>query len=67
MSVLFSELLIPGWAEGEGAMIGLDAVTGRYGSDQAFSLPCHTSNPESSSLIRAMRSLMPRASAVHVR
>jgi WhiB family redox-sensing transcriptional regulator len=46
MSVLFSDLLIPGWAEGEGAMIGLDAVTGVYGSDQAFTLPCHTSNPE---------------------
>jgi WhiB family redox-sensing transcriptional regulator len=46
MSVLFSELLIPGWAEGEGAMIGLDAVTGVYGSEQEFTLPCHTSNPE---------------------
>lgn len=46
MTVLLSELLVPGWAEGENAMIGLEAVTGIYGSDQAFTLPCHTSDPE---------------------
>jgi WhiB family redox-sensing transcriptional regulator len=46
MTVLFSELLVPGWAEGENAKIGLDAVTGIYGDEQAFSLPCHNSNPE---------------------
>jgi WhiB family redox-sensing transcriptional regulator len=44
MSVLFSELLIPGWAEGEGAMIGLEAVTSAGGD--SFTLPCHTSQPE---------------------
>jgi WhiB family redox-sensing transcriptional regulator len=38
MSVLFSELLVPGWAEGE--MIGLGDVTGE------IALPCHTSDPE---------------------
>jgi WhiB family redox-sensing transcriptional regulator len=46
MTVLFSELLVPGWAEGDDAMIGLDAVTGVYGTDRAFILPCHNSNPE---------------------
>src|ERR1019366_7424312 len=38
MAVLFSELLIPGWADGE--MIGLSEVTGE------ISLPCHNSDPE---------------------
>jgi len=33
MAVLFSELLVPGWADGE--MIGLSEVTGD------ISLPCH--------------------------
>ena len=46
MTVLFGELLVPGWAEGEGAKIGLDQVTGSYGSDRAFTLPCHNSDPE---------------------
>ena len=46
MTVLFSELLVPGWAEGDDAMIGLNAVTGVYGTDRAFTLPCHNSNPE---------------------
>ncbi|MCX6428385.1 MAG: WhiB family transcriptional regulator [Actinobacteria bacterium] len=27
-------------------MIGLDEVTGAYGSDIAFSLPCHNADPE---------------------
>ena len=40
MTVLFSELLVPGWSEGDDAMIGLDAVTGVYGTDRAFTLPC---------------------------
>jgi len=35
MAVLFSELLVPGWADGE--MIGLSDVTGD------ISLPCHNS------------------------
>lgn len=38
VAVLFSELLVPGWAEG--AMIGLGEVTGD------ISLPCHNSEPE---------------------
>jgi WhiB family transcriptional regulator, redox-sensing transcriptional regulator len=46
MTVLFSELLVPGWAEGENAKVGLDAVTGYFGDDRAFSLPCHNSDPE---------------------
>ena len=50
MTVLFSELLIPGWAEGENAKIGLDAVTGNYGStfgeSGATTLPCHNTDPE---------------------
>ncbi len=46
MTVLFSELLVPGWAEGDQAMIGLDAVTGIYGDAHAFTLPCHNSDPE---------------------
>ena len=45
MTVLFSELLVPGWAN-KGEKIGLDDVTGAYGSDIAFTLPCHNSNPE---------------------
>ncbi len=38
VAVLFSELLVPGWAEGE--RIGLDEVTGD------ISLPCHSADPE---------------------
>ena len=38
MAVLFSELLIPGWADEK--MIGLGEVTGE------ISLPCHNSDPE---------------------
>ena len=45
MTVLFSELLVPGWAEG-GTKIGLNAVTGAYGSEIAFALPCHSADPE---------------------
>lgn len=46
MTVLFSELLVPGWAEGEQAKIGLNAVTGAYGTEFAFALPCHNADPE---------------------
>ena len=46
MTVLFSELLVPGWAEGDNAFIGLDAVTGIYGDQRSFNLPCHNANPE---------------------
>ena len=38
MAVLFSELLVPGWADG--SMIGLSEVTGD------ISLPCHNADPE---------------------
>jgi len=43
MSVLFSELLVPGWADEK---IGLDAVTGTYSDGSSFNLPCHSSDPE---------------------
>ena len=46
MTVLFSDLLVPGWAEGDEAKIGLDGVTSRYGNEHAFTLPCHNSDPE---------------------
>ena len=46
MTVLFGELLVPGWAEGENGKIGLASVTGGYGSERAFTLPCHNSDPE---------------------
>jgi WhiB family transcriptional regulator, redox-sensing transcriptional regulator len=45
MSVLFSELLMPGWAEC-GEKIGLGDVTGTYDSAIAFTLPCHSADPE---------------------
>lgn len=45
VAVLFSELLVPGWAS-DGDMIGLGEVTGAYGSDIAFTLPCHNADPE---------------------
>jgi WhiB family redox-sensing transcriptional regulator len=41
MSVLFSELLVPGWAEGPEAKIGVG-----YTADASFNLPCHTAEPE---------------------
>jgi WhiB family redox-sensing transcriptional regulator len=43
MSVLFSELPVPGWADEK---IGLDAVTGTYSDGSSFNLPCHTADPE---------------------
>lgn len=45
MTVLFSELLVPGWAN-DGTKMGLNAVTGAYGSDIAFTLPCHNTDPD---------------------
>jgi WhiB family redox-sensing transcriptional regulator len=41
MSVLFSELLVPGWADGPDAMIGIREV-----ADATFKLPCHSTDPE---------------------
>ena len=46
MSVLFSELLLPGWAEGSEAKIGLASVTSRTGEGEEFTLPCHSTDPE---------------------
>lgn len=43
MSVLYSELLVPGWADDK---IGLEAVTGTYSDGSSFNLPCHTADPE---------------------
>jgi WhiB family redox-sensing transcriptional regulator len=45
MSVLYSELQVPGWAE-TGEKIGLYEVTGTYDSAIAFTLPCHNADPE---------------------
>jgi WhiB family redox-sensing transcriptional regulator len=45
MSVLFSELLVPGWAD-TGEKIGLKEVTGSYDDPRAFTLPCHNAEPE---------------------
>ena len=45
MTVLFSELQLPGWAE-SGEKIGLNDVTFTYDDAKAFTLPCHTSDPE---------------------
>jgi WhiB family redox-sensing transcriptional regulator len=45
MSVLFSELLVPGWAE-SGVKIGLGDITGTYGNPIANALPCHGAEPE---------------------
>mgnify|MGYP003704451737 FL=1 len=41
MSVLFSELLLPGWAEGPNAMIGVNDL-----ADISANLPCHKTDPE---------------------
>ena len=46
VSVLFSELLVPGWAEGEDAKIGLGDVTAMSGGAEAFTLPCHSADPD---------------------
>ena len=42
MTVLFSELLLPGWAQGEDAMIGLNELT----NSELPALPCHMADPE---------------------
>lgn len=61
VTVLFSELLVPGWAQGEKAKIGLRNVTSWSDADelrnepgfdalskgrQAVNLPCHSADPE---------------------
>ncbi|MEI6216088.1 MAG: WhiB family transcriptional regulator [Actinomycetes bacterium] len=45
MTVLFSELLVPGWAEG-GTMIGMREVTAPTDNSTGFNLPCHSADPE---------------------
>ena len=45
MTVLFSELQVPGWAQ-TGEKIGLDDVTFTYDNAKAFTLPCHQGDPE---------------------
>ena len=46
MTVLFSELLVPGWAQGDSGKIGLNAVTGSYSDGRALNLPCHNASSE---------------------
>ncbi|MEI6648985.1 MAG: WhiB family transcriptional regulator [Actinomycetes bacterium] len=49
MTVLFSELLVPGWSEGPDAKIGLREVTAPANTQvngENFALPCHTVDPE---------------------
>ena len=41
MTVLFSELLVPGWAQGPDAKIGVTAF-----ADSTTKLPCHQADPE---------------------
>ena len=41
VSVLLSELLVPGWAEGLDAKIGISDI-----ANADFNLPCHTADPE---------------------
>ena len=41
MSVLLSELLIPGWAEGLDAKIGISDI-----SNADYALPCHSAEPD---------------------
>ena len=45
MTVLFSELQVPGWAD-NGEKIGLKDVTFTYDNAKAFTLPCHLADPE---------------------
>ena len=45
MTVLFSELQVPGWAD-SGEKIGLKDVTFTYDNAKAFTLPCHSADPE---------------------
>ena len=41
MSVLLSDLLVPGWAEGDNAMKGISDI-----SNADYNLPCHTAEPD---------------------
>ena len=46
MTVLFSELLVPGWAQDDSGKIGLNAVTGSYSDGRGLNLPCHNASAE---------------------
>jgi WhiB family redox-sensing transcriptional regulator len=46
MTVLFSELLVPGWAQDDSGKIGLNAVTGSYSDGRGLNLPCHNAPAE---------------------
>lgn len=45
MTVLFSELQVPGWAQ-TGERIGLNDVTYTFDNAKAQTLPCHMADPE---------------------
>jgi WhiB family redox-sensing transcriptional regulator len=45
MTVLFSELQVPGWAE-SGEKIGLKDVTFAFDAPDRPALPCHVADPE---------------------
>jgi WhiB family redox-sensing transcriptional regulator len=45
MTVLYSELQVAGWAQ-TGEKIGLGDVTYASDNSMAFTLPCHTADPE---------------------
>jgi WhiB family redox-sensing transcriptional regulator len=45
MTVLFSELQVPGWAD-NGEKIGLKDVTFTYDNAKAFTLQCHLADTE---------------------
>jgi WhiB family redox-sensing transcriptional regulator len=45
MTVLFSELQVPGWAQ-TGEKIGLNDVTYTFDDAKAAVLPCHVADPE---------------------
>jgi WhiB family redox-sensing transcriptional regulator len=45
MTVLFSELQVPGWAQ-TGEKIGLNDVTYTFDDAKASTLPCHVADPE---------------------
>ena len=45
MTVLFSELQVPGWAQ-TGEKIGLNDVTYTFDDTNSQTLPCHVADPE---------------------
>jgi WhiB family redox-sensing transcriptional regulator len=59
MTVLFSELLIPGWAEGPTAKIGLGDVTWAYEDAPVISYTDHASNKSKGDYKRADNPFLP--------